>query len=583
MVSTVITLALVCASLVALAGPASAAVGTTDLAGGETPTHLATTLAGEGITVSNVMYTGANAAAGSFTGGDGIIGLNDGVVLSSGDVAGVVGPNDSASTTTVHNTAGDGDLSTLVGSTTSDAAVLQFEFVPTTSQVQFSYVFSSEEYNEYVNEGFNDVFGFYINGTNCAEVGDPAVPVSIDTINAGSNASLFIDNDFDGDGSPLDTEMDGLTVVLTCAAPVTAGVENTMKLAIADTGDSSLDSAVFLGQNSFVAVHSLSVARSGDGSGTVTSDPAGIDCGEDCSEGYEAGTSVTLTATPDEGSVFGGWSGACTGLGTCQVAMDGTQNVVATFDPAPPQTHTLTVVTAGDGSGTVTSDPPGIDCGEDCAEGYEEGTVVTLTASPNEDSVLGGWSDPACEAAPTCQVTLAEATTVTVTFTASCPAGTDCDAGALAPGEELSTVEGTAGNPVSPADPFAIELTNVTNQTLAATIIEERCDGTQEGDALCSAPRVGGSAGNFQFSPEAAALGSDNAPVTVGQLYFDKSVIAKKAPVRILYQKIFGATVRSLKKCSSTLHTECYRLSKLASGDQIVYVPFKFDPRITRG
>ena len=98
-----------------------------------------------------------------------------------------------------------------MGASTFDAAVLEFDFVPTTSQVQFNYVFSSEEYNEFVNLGFNDVFGFFVNGTNCALVGEPPVPVSIDTINGGSNASLYIDNT----GGQLETEMDGLMVALT--------------------------------------------------------------------------------------------------------------------------------------------------------------------------------------------------------------------------------------------------------------------------------------------------------------------------------------------------------------------------------
>jgi hypothetical protein len=569
---------------VVLAGSASAAVGTTDLNGGATPMQLANALAGDGIAVSNVTYTGANSAAGSFTGGDGILGLNAGVVLSSGAIADVTGPNDSAGTTTQHGTAGDADLTTLAGQTTNDAAVLEFDFEPTTSQVQFSYVFSSEEYNEYVNQGFNDVFGFFVNGTNCALVGEPAVPVSIDTINANSNSSLFINNDASVDPQ-LDTEMDGLTVVLTCAASVTAGETNHMKLAIADASDSQFDSAVFLGQSSFVAVHTFSVDTAGEGSGTVTSDPAGIDCGEDCSEGYEEGTAVTLTATPDEGSVFAGWSGDCTGLESCQVTMDGPRDVTASFDPAPPSTHTLTVAKDGDGTGTVTSDPAGIDCGEDCTEEYEEGTLVTLTATPGEDSVFDAWSDPACETTDPCQVTIEDATTVTATFTALCPEGTDCDAGVVEPGEDLSTVEGPPNNPVSPADPFALELTNVSDDELAATIIEEEC-GSQPGDALCATPRVGNSAGNFQFSTEggeAAVTIAASGPVTVGELFYDKSVLAKKAPVRILYQKVFGGPVLRLRKCSATTQTECFRLRKLGSGDQIVIVPFQFDPRVTRG
>jgi hypothetical protein len=76
----------------------------------------------------------------------------------------------------------------------------------------------------------------------------------------------------------------------------------------------------------------LSVTKAGTGDGTVTSDPAGIDCGATCGANYPSGTVVTLTATPDAGSVFIGWSGACTGSGSCVVTMDAAKSVTATFN-----------------------------------------------------------------------------------------------------------------------------------------------------------------------------------------------------------------------------------------------------------
>ena len=75
----------------------------------------------------------------------------------------------------------------------------------------------------------------------------------------------------------------------------------------------------------------LTVAITGDGSGTVQSSPAGISCGPDCSEPYDARTVVTLTATPGSGSTFAGWSGACSGTGACEVAMSSARSVVAQF------------------------------------------------------------------------------------------------------------------------------------------------------------------------------------------------------------------------------------------------------------
>ncbi len=75
----------------------------------------------------------------------------------------------------------------------------------------------------------------------------------------------------------------------------------------------------------------LTVATSGNGSGTVGSSPAGINCGATCSHAYATGTGVTLTATPASGSVFSGWSGACSGTGACNVTMSQARSVTATF------------------------------------------------------------------------------------------------------------------------------------------------------------------------------------------------------------------------------------------------------------
>jgi murein peptide amidase A len=80
-------------------------------------------------------------------------------------------------------------------------------------------------------------------------------------------------------------------------------------------------------------VYTLSVTSAGSGSGTVTSSPAGIDCGLTCSFDFAAGTLVTLTATVVSGSTFAGWSGAgCSGTGTCQVTMSASESVTAAFD-----------------------------------------------------------------------------------------------------------------------------------------------------------------------------------------------------------------------------------------------------------
>jgi hypothetical protein len=240
------------------AAPGTGGLATEDLAGPLTPDDLVYTLVGKGITVSNVKYTGANAAAGVFDGGSGIIGFESGIILSSGDIMNVIGPNVLDNAGVDNGTSGDSDLTTLSGFPTHDAAVLEFDFVPQTSNIIFNYVFASEEYNEYVHSDFNDVFAFYVNDVNCAEVnGDP---VSINTVNNGNpfntppqnNPEYYINNDLDDGSGNINTEMDGLTIVLTCEAPVKANQANHVKLAIADASDHIYDANVFLKEGSFV-------------------------------------------------------------------------------------------------------------------------------------------------------------------------------------------------------------------------------------------------------------------------------------------------------------------------------------------
>jgi hypothetical protein len=165
----------------------------------------------------------------------------------------------------------------------------------------------------------------------------------------------------------------------------------------------------------FALGHTLMVTVDGTGAGTVTSAPAGINCGSDCSEQYVAGTQVTLTAGPSGSSTFTGWGGACSGTSTCMVTVDSAVLVTATFAI---NQHVLDVARAGNGAGTVTSSPAGIDCGMDCTETYDEGTVVTLTASPSTGSGFTGWAGGGCTGPSTsCVVSITAAATVTATFT----------------------------------------------------------------------------------------------------------------------------------------------------------------------
>jgi hypothetical protein len=145
------------------------------------------------------------------------------------------------------------------------------------------------------------------------------------------------------------------------------------------------------------------------GSGTVTSNPAGINCPSTCSAGFSNGTNVTLTATATSGWFFSGWSGACSGTGGCTVTMSTAQSVTATF------TQLMTLTVSVTGSGTVTSSPSGISCPSSCSANFAPGTQVSLTAAPASGWKFNGWSG-ACSGAGTCSVTMNSAQSVTATF-----------------------------------------------------------------------------------------------------------------------------------------------------------------------
>lgn len=261
-----------------------------------TPEEIADLLVGVGVEISNVEITGYNEAIGVFDGGlSDDIGIESGVILSTGNIADAAGPNDGDGTgtdltppppeavsddtvtepepepepdggtsdETNDESIGDGDadLNQILGARTdsdredtdnttrtNDAIALEFDFVPENEEFVFEYVFASEEYNEFANSTFNDIFAFLLDDENIALIPGTTIPVSINNINASENASYFRNNDLDdlGVNDGLSTEFDGLTNTLAVRGYVTPGTTHHLKLVIADTGDSILDSAVFL-------------------------------------------------------------------------------------------------------------------------------------------------------------------------------------------------------------------------------------------------------------------------------------------------------------------------------------------------
>jgi gliding motility-associated-like protein len=260
-------------------------------------------LVGQGITVSNIKYTGDATARGLFNGVSSNIGISSGVILSTGAISNATGPNNdplqgSCLPANIKNSsefgrAGDKDLEALTGNVeeTYDAAVLEFDFIPQSTPLTFNYVFASEEYPCFVCSPFNDVFGFLISGPNpsggqytkknIALIPTTTTYVAINSVNSGkpghdpisgndfptSNctslkyAQYFVDN---GTGSTpgINTKVqyNGFTTVFTSTIPVVpCSSAYHIKLAIADGGDGKYDSAILLQANSFVS-HTMDVS-----------------------------------------------------------------------------------------------------------------------------------------------------------------------------------------------------------------------------------------------------------------------------------------------------------------------------------
>ena len=157
----------------------------------------------------------------------------------------------------------------------------------------------------------------------------------------------------------------------------------------------------------------LTVTR--QGAGTVTSDPAGIDCGDICSAQFARDSFVTMTARPATGQVFTGWGGgACSGTDPCVVPMNAASAVNAVFETAS-SGYLLGVSVVGDGR--ITSSSGGIDCGTVCSATYAVGSTVTLTATAGSGSQFKGWTG-ACSGTGGCTVTLSQAVSVGAAFAA---------------------------------------------------------------------------------------------------------------------------------------------------------------------
>jgi gliding motility-associated-like protein len=234
-------------------------------------------LLGPGVTVSNIMYNGSPSSIGSFTATGTNLGINQGIVMTTGTVlnngSGPHGPNNQAGAGIDNGAGGSGLLTNLInGVQTYNAAILEFDFIPYSDTVKFKYVFGSDEYPEFAppnNSGYNDVFGFFISGPgitgiqNIAKLPNNGSIVSINNVNAITNSTYY---NFNGDGNtapynsnPFYIQYDGFTDVLTAVSKVQCGQTYHLILAVADVGDGQWDSGIFLEANSLSSQTPISI------------------------------------------------------------------------------------------------------------------------------------------------------------------------------------------------------------------------------------------------------------------------------------------------------------------------------------
>jgi len=213
-----------------------------------------------GITILKTHFQANPNSIASYVSASDKLPIQSGIILSTGMVSWAGYPNDSPSSGCAMFTSGDKRLEKIAGARTSDAAILEIEFVANTDEVSFEYFFASEEYPEYVNKGVNDVFAFFIEGPgydtlyNIAKLPTTGEPITVDHVNAERNSEFYIENkrwrgfSIDDPGTSLASvfQFDGMTTVLEAKAKIQPYATYKLTMAIADVGDNIYDSGVFI-------------------------------------------------------------------------------------------------------------------------------------------------------------------------------------------------------------------------------------------------------------------------------------------------------------------------------------------------
>lgn len=215
--------------------------------------QMANAIFGDGVVVNSASYTGDNNSKAIYSNGQlapGVVPSNTGVILSTGRVTDFTqsngDPNRNAGTSTdTSGVNGNAQFNTLAGASSFDASWLDVTFTPSGNMMTMRFVFASEEYPEYINSNFNDVVGVWVNGVSVPMVVNGGT-ASVNNINGATQQNLFVNNTNDA----YNTEMDGFTVTLSLSIPVNAGVQNTIRIGIADVGDAAYDSNLLIAGDS---------------------------------------------------------------------------------------------------------------------------------------------------------------------------------------------------------------------------------------------------------------------------------------------------------------------------------------------
>jgi hypothetical protein len=219
-------------------------------------TQMAQTIFGDGVTVVSASYTGDFRSSGTYTMGDtiapGVTPGDTGVILSTGQARDFTNSSGQANqaTNTSTNTSGPNNntlFNAAAGARTRDASWLDVDFIPQHDTMTMQFVFSSEEFPEYANSQYQDFVGVWVNGVQVDMAVGSANPGNLV---GGINQNLYVDNT----GDQYNTEMDGFTITMTLTFPVTVGVVNSIRIGIADVGDSSYDSNLLIAGDSVQTV-----------------------------------------------------------------------------------------------------------------------------------------------------------------------------------------------------------------------------------------------------------------------------------------------------------------------------------------